>query len=237
MTSIRAENLYKSFGRLRVLDNISFAIQPGTVTAIIGPNASGKSTLIKSVLGLVRPDSGNIYVDDEPVKGHWQYRQRIGYMPQIARFPENLKVGELLRMVMDIRGVSTLTDEELLSEFNLNELMHRPLRVLSGGTRQKINAAIAFMFSPGVLILDEPTAGLDPISITILKDKIQREQDAGKTVVLTSHNMHEVDEMADHILFLLDGRTCFDGSVLTLKESTAQRKLERAIVTLMENNQ
>jgi len=237
MTSIRAENLYKSFGRLRVLDNISFAIQPGTVTAIIGPNASGKSTLIKSVLGLVRPDSGNIYVDDEPVKGHWQYRQRIGYMPQIARFPENLKVGELLRMVMDIRGVSTLTDEELLSEFNLNELMYRPLRVLSGGTRQKINAAIAFMFSPGVLILDEPTAGLDPISITILKDKIQREQDAGKTVVLTSHNMHEVDEMADHILFLLDGRTCFDGSVLTLKESTAQRKLERAIVTLMENNQ
>jgi Cu-processing system ATP-binding protein len=237
MTTIRAEGLRKSFDRLKVLDDISFLIQPASVTAILGPNASGKSTLIKSILGLVRPDQGEIYIDDRSIRRRWEYRRRIGYMPQIARFPENLKVHELLRMVMDIRGVSEPADDELISAFGLNELMGRPLRVLSGGTRQKINAALAFMFSPDILILDEPTAGLDPISITLLKEKIENEKASGKTVIMTSHNMHEVDEMADHILFLLDGRTCFDGSLLALKKNTSKLKLEQAIVTLMEDSE
>jgi Cu-processing system ATP-binding protein len=237
MTTIRAEGLCKSFDRLKVLDDISFSIQPASVTAILGPNASGKSTLIKSILGLVRPDEGEIYIDDRSIRRRWEYRRHIGYMPQIARFPENLKVSELLRMVMDIRGVSEPADDELISAFELNDLMGRPLRVLSGGTRQKINAALAFMFSPDVFILDEPTAGLDPISITLLKEKIENEKASGKTIIMTSHNMHEVDEMADHILFLLDGRTCFDGSLLALKENTSELKLERAIVTLLEDNE
>ncbi len=237
MTTIRAAGLCKSFDRLKVLDDISFLIQPASVTAILGPNASGKSTLIKSILGLVRPDEGEIYIDDKPIRRSWEYRRRIGYMPQIARFPENLRVRELLRMVMDIRGVSEPADGELISTFGLDELMGRPLRVLSGGTRQKINAAIAFMFCPDILILDEPTAGLDPISITLLKEKIENEKAEGKTIIMTSHNMHEVDEMADHILFLLDGRTCFDGSLLALKENTSKRKLEQAIVALLEDNE
>jgi Cu-processing system ATP-binding protein len=232
---IRTTGLTKSFGRLKVLDDISFTIDPKAVTAIIGPNASGKSTLIKSILGLVRPDSGHIFIEDEPILHRWDYRKRIGYMPQIARFPENLRVREIFRMVMDIRGVSELEDEELIELFELEGLMNRSVRVLSGGTRQKINAAIAFMFSPDILILDEPTAGLDPVAISILKEKIERERQAGRTVILTSHNMHEVDEIADHILFLLDGRTCFDGSLLALKENTSQQKLDQAIVSLLES--
>jgi Cu-processing system ATP-binding protein len=237
MTTIRAEGLCKSFDRLKVLANINFHIQPASVTAILGPNASGKSTLIKSILGLARPDAGQIYIDDKPIRHSWEYRRRIGYMPQIARFPENLKVRELLRMVMDIRGVSEPGDGELITAFGLDALMDRPLRVLSGGTRQKINAALAFMFCPDILVLDEPTAGLDPISITLLKEKIEDEKSAGKTVIMTSHNMHEVDEMADHILFLLDGTTCFDGSLLALKENTSKLKLEHAIVTLMKDGE
>jgi Cu-processing system ATP-binding protein len=233
---IRTQSLSKSFGKLRVLDEVSFTIHQGAVTAIIGPNASGKSTLIKSILGLVRPNAGTIYLDDEPVLHRWDYRRRIGYMPQIARFPENLRVEELFRMVLDIRGMSAPEDTDLIQRFELEALMNRPVRVLSGGTRQKINAAIAFMFSPEVLILDEPTAGLDPISITILKEKIAEERDCGKTIVLTSHNMHEVEEIAHHILFLLDGQTCFDGSLLALKKATSQQKLERAIVSLLEES-
>ncbi len=233
---IRAEGLSKRFDRLQVLDDVSFGIDPGGVTAILGPNASGKSTLIKCVLGLVRPDAGQVYVGGNLVLGGWEYRKNIGYMPQIARFPDNLKVAELLQLVMDIRGFSAPADDELLREFELEAIGNRPLRVLSGGTRQKINAAIAFMFAPEILILDEPTAGLDPISIALLKEKIAREAKGGRTIVLTSHNMQEVDEMADHILFLLDGRSCFDGSLLTLKEHTAENHLERAIISLMENN-
>lgn len=234
---IRTKGLTKSFGKLKVLDDITFTIHSASVTAIIGPNASGKSTLIKSVLGLVRPDSGHIFIEDEPVLHRWDYRARIGYMPQIARFPENLKVGEIFRMVMDIRGVGEAADDELIELFDLERLMNRPIRVLSGGTRQKINAAIAFMFAPDILILDEPSAGLDPVAITILKEKIESVKEAGRTIVLTSHNMHEVDEIADHILFLLDGRTCFDGSLLALKQDTSQQKLERAIVTLLEGRE
>jgi Cu-processing system ATP-binding protein len=234
---IRTHSLSKSFGKLKVLDEITFTIHPGAVTAIIGPNASGKSTLIKSILGLVRPDAGDIYLDDEPVLHRWDYRRRIGYMPQIARFPENLRVQELFRMVLDIRGMAGPADTDLIERFQLDAIMNRSVRVLSGGTRQKINAAIAFMFSPDVLILDEPTAGLDPISITILKEKIASEMNDGKTIVLTSHNMHEVEEIAHHILFLLDGKTCFDGSLLELKKATSQQKLERAIVSLLEESQ
>lgn len=234
---IRTTGLRKSFDSVKVLDNITFTIHPASVTAIIGANASGKSTLIKSILGLVRPDAGEIHIDDEPVLHRWEYRRRIGYMPQIARFPENLRVGELFRMVMDIRGVSRPSDDELISLFGLNELMRRPLGGLSDGTRQKINAAIAFMFAPDILVLDEPTAGLDPISITILKEKIASEKVNGKTIVVTSHNMHEVDEIADHVLFLLDGKTCFDGSLLALKENNEQSRLEGAIAKLMENRQ
>jgi Cu-processing system ATP-binding protein len=234
---IRIQDLSKSFDRLTVLDHLNLVIRPASVTAILGPNASGKSTLIKCILGLVRPSAGEIFIDEEPICRRWDYRERIGYMPQIARFPDNLKVSELFRMLMDVRGMDHAVDDELFAPFGLNDVMQRPLRVLSGGTRQKINAALAFMFAPDVLILDEPTAGLDPISITVLKDKIEREKAAGKTVIMTSHNMHEVDEIADHIVFLLDGKTCFDGSLLMLKQHTKQHKLERAIVTLMEDRQ
>jgi len=231
---IRAHGLCKSFGRLRVLDHVSFAVHPASVTAILGPNASGKSTLIKSLLGLVRPDAGEIFIDDEPILGRWEYRRHIGYMPQIAHFPENLRVAELFRMIMDIRGTAEPEDDELIEQFELPSLMRRSLRTLSGGTRQKINAAIAFMFSPRILVLDEPSAGLDPISIATLKAKIARERDRGATIIMTSHNMQEVEEIADHIVFLLDGRAHFDGSLLSLREKTEQHRLERAIVSLME---
>jgi Cu-processing system ATP-binding protein len=234
---IRAEGLTKSFGKLKVLDGIDFAIERGSVTAVLGPNASGKSTLIKAILGLVRPDAGEIFIGAEKVTRRWDYRSRIGYMPQIARFPDNLKVKELIRMVVDIRGLGEPTDTGLLADFELHPLMDRPLRVLSGGTRQKINTAIAFMFSPDILILDEPTAGLDPVATAIFKERIARERSEGKTVVLASHNMHEVEEAADRILFLLDGRTCFDGSLLALKRDTAQPRLERAVITLMEGRE
>ena len=232
---ITVKGLNKSFGKMKVLNDLSFAVRPGAVTAFLGPNASGKSTLIKCVLGLVKPDSGRILVDGESIAGRWDYRTQIGYMPQITRFPDNLKVEEVLRMLTDMRKPEDPVDDELIDAFGLSLVMDRRLGVLSGGTRQKINAAIAFMFDPDILILDEPTAGLDPLSIAILNDKIEFERENGKTICLTSHNMHEVDELAQHIVFLLDGRIHFDGDVLVLKQQTGESKLESAIVSLMEN--
>lgn len=234
---ITGTHISKSFDGLVALEKVSFEIARSSVTAILGPNASGKSTLIKCILGLVRPDEGSLTVAGEPVLGLWHYRRQIGYMPQHARFPENLRLGEVICMLCDMRGFREPPDAELINLFGLDPLGGRLVRTLSGGTRQKLNAAIAFMFRPQILILDEPTSGLDPVSNAILKQKIVRERGNGRTIILTSHNLHDLEEVASHVLFLLDGRVCFDGPLTELVKNTGEENLERAVVTLMEASQ
>ncbi|MEO6864630.1 MAG: ABC transporter ATP-binding protein [Gemmatimonadaceae bacterium] len=230
---IQITDLSKRFGTLEVLRSVDMAARAGRVIAIVGPNGAGKTTLIKSVLGLTRPDAGSIMVDGVEVLGHDDYRARIGYMPQIARFPENLTGAELIAMLKDLRGQTAEQDVELISSFELGAALEQPLRVLSGGTRQKVNAAMAFLFSPQLLILDEPTAGLDPLASSILKDKILAERGAGKTVVVTSHIMNELEELADDVAFMLEGRAAFVGTLDELKRITNQITLERAVATMM----
>jgi Cu-processing system ATP-binding protein len=232
--------LTKRFGKLQVLDGVDLTIRPGHVTAVLGPNGAGKTTLIKSVLGLSRPDGGEIRLGGEPIVGGGAagevYRARIGYMPQLARFPENLSAAELIAMVADLRGASGGAgglDEELVERFALAGHMAKPLRTLSGGTRQKVNAVLAFLFRPELLILDEPTAGLDPVASAVLKDKILAERAAGRTFVLTSHVMSELEELADDVAFLVDGRVRFAGPVEELLRTTRQTRLERAVAQLM----
>jgi Cu-processing system ATP-binding protein len=231
---IRIQRLNKSFDELVVLDDVSLDIHPGHVTAILGPNASGKSTLIKCILGLVNPDRGRILIDDESIAGRWNYRARIGYMPQIARFPENLSVDELFSMVRDLRDDVDDVDIELFARYELGAMGRKRLGTLSGGTRQKILAALAFLFSPRILILDEPTVGLDPVATTIFKDKLRKERAAGKTILLSSHLVNEVEELADHVVYLQDGRPFFDGSMEAIKHKTTEARLDRALVRIME---
>lgn len=230
---IHISNLYKRFGSVQVLRSVDLPVTRGRVLAIVGPNGAGKTTLIKAVLGLTRPDSGRITMDGEDVVGADAYRSRIGYMPQIARFPENLTGAELVRMLRDLRGKDVELDTELVDRFALAESLDKPLRVLSGGTRQKVNAAMAFLFSPDLLILDEPTAGLDPLASSILKDKILAERGEGRTVMVTSHIMSELEELADDVAFMLEGRVAFIGTLDELKRITGQVTLERAIATMM----
>lgn len=230
---IEARGLSKRFGRLQVLDGIDLRIVRNRVTAIVGPNAAGKTTLIKTILGLTRPDAGAIVVDGADVRNSDSYRERIGYMPQIARFPENLTAAELFEMLKDLRGKQGVLDEELIEAFALAGELQKPLRTLSGGTRQKVNAVMAFLFKPDLLILDEPTAGLDPVASGVLKEKIVAERDAGRTFVLTSHIMSEVEELADDVAFLHDGRIEFSGPVRDIKSLTRQTNLERAIAAMM----
>jgi len=233
---IRIQHLSKSFGSLRVLDDVSLDIKPGAVTAILGPNASGKSTLIKCILGLVNPDQGRILVDDEPIVGRWHYRSKIGYMPQIARVPEHLTVSELFAMLKDLREGEGDTDIELFARYELGGMDDKALGTLSGGTRQKILAAVAFLFAPRLLILDEPTVGLDPVATTIFKDKVRKERGNGRTILLSSHLVNEVEEMADHIVYLQDGRPFFTGSMAEIKQHTAESRLDRALMRIVESS-
>ena len=230
---IAITGLRKRFGAQEVLRGLDLGIARGRVTAIVGPNGAGKTTLIKTLLGLTRADAGTILFDGAPIAGRDDYRARIGYMPQIARFPENLTGADLLALVTDLRGGTVARDEELVERFELRPSLDKPLRVLSGGTRQKVNAALAFLFAPDLLILDEPTAGLDPVSSGILKDKIAAERAAGRTVVLTSHIMSELEELSDDVAFLLDGEVRFAGPLADLKRETRQLTLERAVAEMM----
>jgi len=230
---IEIKGLTKHFGRLEVLKELDAQISDRKITAIVGHNGSGKTTLIKCLLGLDRFNSGDISINDYKLNGDWSYRSQIGYMPQIARFPENLTASEVITMISDLRTDATTRADELIAYFRLTDEMRKPLKTLSGGTRQKVNAIVALMFDPDILILDEATAGLDPISSSLLKDKILAEKEAGKTVIITSHIMSEIQELADTILYLLDGKIFFDGPVDDLIDQTGEKNLERAIAQMM----
>jgi len=282
---IQINALNKNYGSLQALSSVDVEIEPGRIMAVLGPNGAGKTTLIKSILGLVKPDSGVITVDGIKVNGESRYREMIGYMPQLARYPENLTVTEIVDMIRDIRksasksegrsasvgrSASTSTDTpdgknrpteegpsaerepgspgsngqaasvqepahddapdlELWERFGLDSEKDKPFRTLSGGNRQKVSAVLAFLFRPKVLFLDEPTTGLDPVSSSILKDKILAERDRGTTIILTSHIMSEVQELAEQVVYLLEGKIYFERSVSGLLEETGQTTLERAI--------
>jgi Cu-processing system ATP-binding protein len=233
---IRIESVSKKFGGLDVLKGVDLSIERGRITAIVGPNGSGKTTLIKMLLGLVKPDGGRITWENLVLNGDCHYRQRIGYMPQIVRFPENLSGRELLAMISDVRSrpsLDTSIDTDLIDAFSLEADLGKPFRTLSGGTRQKVNAALAFRFRPELLILDEPTAGLDPVAARALKQKVRKERENGRTVIITSHNMAELETLADDIAFLLEGRVRYRGTLEALKHVTEEPDLEGAIARMM----
>ena len=231
---IEIKNLRKKFLKTEVLKNINLSIDAGKVTAIVGPNGSGKTTLIKSVLGLVKPTSGTIEVDGENIQNNFLYRNKIGYMPQIARYPENLTVKELISLVKELRNIPEINSDSLINSFKLSDELEKPFKTLSGGTKQKVSATLAFAFNPKIYFLDEPTAGLDPVSSSFFKDIVLEEKNNKKTIVLTSHIMSEVQELADEIVFLLEGEIKFKGTIDFLLNSQNETKLERAIAELMK---
>jgi Cu-processing system ATP-binding protein len=229
---IEIKNLSKKFGKLTVLDQLELSIDEGGIFAVLGPNGSGKTTLIKCILGMVIPDSGNILIQNESVLKKWAYRNDINYLPQIANFPANLTVKELLAMVKNLRP-KPASEERLIDLFGLQPFLDKKLGYLSGGTKQKVNLVLTFMFDSKLFILDEPTNGLDPVSLIRLKGLIAEEKKKGKTILITTHIMSLVEEIADEIVFLLDGNIYFKGKVSSLKEMTKERDLEHAIAKII----
>lgn len=231
---IIASNVTKQFGKMKALDNVSVKCNRGECIALIGPNGSGKTTFIKCVLGMVVCDSGFITFNDKNIRHDWKYRSYIGYMPQTGRYPDNMTIGQVLTMMKDIRrknGVSL--DEDLIQQFGLNSLLGKRMRTLSGGTRQKVSASLAFLFDPDVLVLDEPTAGLDPVASEILKEKIITEKKKGKLILITSHILSELDDLVTQVIYMQDGKLCFHKSISDLREDTGEQKLSKAIASVM----
>lgn len=230
---IEIKELNKKFGKNEVLKDLDLSINKGGIFAVLGPNGSGKTTLIKSVLGMVIPQSGTIKLNGKTVKKDWKYRNEIDYLPQIANFPNNLTVKELIKMIKDLRANNSNNEDPLIELFKLDSFLDKKLGNLSGGTKQKVNLVLTFMFDSPLVILDEPTTGLDPISLIRLKDLITKEKEKGKTILITSHIMSFVEEVADEIVFLLEGKIYFKGTISELKSKTKQPDFEHAIASIL----
>lgn len=229
---VNLKDIHKKYGSQVVLNGLDLDVREKGIIAVLGPNGSGKTTLIKSILGMVVPEKGEITINDKSILKQWDYRKELDYLPQIANFPGNLRVQELITMIKDLRGKEA-RDKQLIDFFGLHPYLDKKLNKLSGGTRQKVNLLLCFMFDSPLIILDEPTSGLDPVSLLRLRELIKTERDRGKTILITSHIMNFVEEMADRIVFLLDGKIYFDGTVSELKTSTGEIDFEHAIAQLL----
>ena len=234
---IIATNVTKKFGRLTALDDINVSCNRGESIALIGPNGSGKTTFIKCLLGMVVADSGFITFNNKNIQHDWRYRSLVGYMPQMGRFPENMTIAQVMEMMKDIRKpFTTGLDDELVETLSVNKIMDKRMKNLSGGTRQKVGACLAFMFRQEAFILDEPTAGLDPVSTEILKEKIRKEKANGKLILITSHVLSELDEIISQVMYMQDGKLKFHKSFEQLKEDTGEIQLSKAISRVMQNS-
>ena len=233
---IEIQHLSKQFGKLQVLKDINLTCEPGQCIALIGPNGCGKTTLIKCILGMVIPSSGSILFKHKNIARDFAYRHHIGYMPQKGRFPDNMTIGQVIEMIKNIRGKKEEQDEELIEAFSLNEIMDKKMRTLSGGTTQKVSASLAFLFKPEALILDEPTAGLDPIAAEILKEKIIAENKKGKLIFITSHMLSELDDLVTQVILMQDGGIRFHMPAALLKEQTKTLSLTKAITHILKHD-
>lgn len=231
---IEFKDVHKKYGKLEVLKGVSFTIKDGGIIAILGPNGSGKTTSMKSFLGMVVPTKGDILFNGKSIKNQWAYREQISYLPQIANFPNNLKVKELIAMIKNIKKLPC-KDQELIELFGLQKHLNKSLGNLSGGTKQKVNLVLTFMVDVPYLVLDEPTSGLDPIAILALKKLILREKEKGKTILITSHILSFIEELSDEILFILEGNIYFRGTPQELLTTTDKENFQEAIAELLKN--
>jgi Cu-processing system ATP-binding protein len=184
---------------------------------------------------MVVPDSGFITFNEKNILHDWLYREKIGYMPQIGKYPDNMTIKQVIAMMKDIRQKTRTEDldEDLIYSFGIDKMFDKRMRTLSGGTRQKVSAILAFLFKPDVLILDEPTAGLDPVASEILKEKITREKEKGKLILITSHILSDLDDMITEVIYMQEGRLLFHKTLEELRTHTGQIKLSKAIASVM----
>jgi len=230
---IEVRDLHKSYKKNHVIKGVNFKVDSKGIYALLGPNGSGKTTLIKTLLGMVLPDEGEVWVNGADIKKGYIYREQLNYMPQIANFPANIKVKELIRMIIDIRS-QPAEYETLIEQFGLQPYLDHKLSNLSGGSAQKVNLVLTFMFDNPYYILDEPTTGLDPKALIHFKQLLKREKKKGKTILITTHIMPFVEEVADEIIYILEGIIGFKGSIPDLLSQYGSRDVEHAIAQMAD---
>lgn len=216
---IEYQGFTKHYGDITAADNISLALTDGQTLGLIGPNGSGKTTTLKALVGLVRPTSGTVLVNGQNVHATPEARAGIGYLPQRVTFPEGMRALDVIRFYARLRQVDVAKPHALLDEVGLTEAAGRVVDDFSGGMRQRLGLAVALLGNPHTVVLDEPSAALDPSGALRMRDLITAVQRQGRSVLLCSHDLGEVAQLADRIALFVSGQVRAIG---TLAELAAQ---------------
>jgi ABC-2 type transport system ATP-binding protein len=219
---IRIEDLSKSFGAVKAVDGVTFEVQQGEILGLLGPNGAGKTTTLRLLSGFLRPDSGTIQVADLDVTDQaGQVRERIGYLPEYNPLYQDLLVYDYLHYIAEMRGILPQDREnrvrDIVARCGLAEVVAKKIGELSKGNRQRVGLAQAIIHDPEILILDEPTAGLDPNQISEIRDLI-KQLGKEKTVVLSSHILSEVEATCDRVIIIHQGKVVADGNPRKLQQ-------------------
>ncbi|MBY0519164.1 MAG: LPS export ABC transporter ATP-binding protein [Sphingomonas sp.] len=225
-------SIAKAYDKRTVLSDVSVSVGRGEVVGLLGPNGAGKTTCFYSVMGLVKPDSGRIMLDGEDITGLPMYRRAIlglGYLPQETSIFRGLSVEKNILTVLELSEPDAAARgrrlDQLLEEFGLTRLRDAPAMALSGGERRRAEIARALAANPSIVLLDEPFAGIDPISIADIRDLVCQLKKRGIGVLITDHNVRETLEIVDRAYIIYDGRVLFTGSPDELVADTNVRRL------------
>ncbi len=225
-------SIAKAYDKRTVLSDVSLSVLRGEVVGLLGPNGAGKTTCFYSAMGLVKPDSGRIMLDGDDITGLPMYRRAIlglGYLPQETSIFRGLSVEKNILTVLELSepdaGARTKRLEQLLDEFGLAALRDAPAMALSGGERRRAEIARALAADPSIILLDEPFAGIDPISIADIRDLVCQLKQRGIGVLITDHNVRETLEIVDRAYIIYDGRVLFTGSPDELVADANVRRL------------
>ncbi len=221
---IQVENLFKHYARVKAVDGVSFAVERGEIFGLLGPNGAGKTTIIRTMMDIIKPDRGTISLMDQPVTE--ASKARIGYLPEERGLYQNYRLLECLTYLGALKGMARSDARQratnLLSQAGLEEYAKRKVKELSKGMTQKAQFVAAIVHDPDLLILDEPFQGLHPVNTELLKTILLEEQARGKTTILSTHNMNQVEEMCDRILLIDHGKAVLYGSLGEIKARYAE---------------
>ncbi len=221
---IQVENLVKHYAKVKAVDGVSFAVDRGEIFGLLGPNGAGKTTIIRTMMDIIKPDGGTIHLMGQPVTE--ASKSRIGYLPEERGLYQNYRLLECLTYLGALKGMprteARLRATALLERIGLQEYARRKIKELSKGMTQKAQFLAAIVHSPDVLIMDEPFQGLDPVNTDLLKSILLEEQARGKTVILSTHNMNQVEEMCNRILLINYGHAVLYGPLDEIKAQYAE---------------
>ena len=222
---ISVQHLTKRFGKFTAVDGVSLEIKEGEIFALLGPNGSGKTTTMKSLVGLVKPTSGKILVNGIDVQMHpKEAKMAVSYLPQRVVFPENLTAREIVRFFASLRGVPQTKADEVLERARFNGFSDKPVSEFSGGMIQRLGLAVISLPNAQILLLDEPTASLDPQGVKRFREFVLEQKEQGKTIVFSTHMLAEAEQLADRVGIFVGGKLVAQESVESLRATFLENK-------------